>query len=928
MKRQLISALVASALELIALQAASPAQAACLANGATPMTSGPLNPIDGFPEYLTDSNGLSMQRCLDPNLCFFDPIVPSDPFSIQIRSGGEAFYWSATAVLRDAARNTRLTVVMAAETAFLQADPITGAPVDGSQFAFQRLRVVFTAPAAGNYTLVHPYGTETLSVPVASGGRDVFTTIDRGFGPSATFSGPVGPFLVWDSGAPAGFAGDGGAAGAAHAVKGSPCAANFVSLTGRDLQGNPLDLDGLGNATLSTNLFSVQGQIYDGKVQTPLTASRLTYSRAGAVGQIDTFATSTATATVTVQDGPTTPPAALRFPAGVTLASAPSALGGGLDFASTPLTTSVDPLPSHLAVSASDGTSTDPTTLIHPLVDFVKITQADYDPASQTLSVQATSGDQTLRPTLTIREYNRAPGTAISTQAPPASVTVVSTSGGSDTALVRVVAATPPLPPSGLTASNVGATSLTLNWADNASNEAGYEVFRNGVKVASLGANVVSWTDSGLTASTSYNYEVVAINLSGSAGSDALTVSTVALPVAPTIGTATPTGTRTIALTWTDNASDETGYRIERATAATGPFAAVTATAAGATTANDSIGLSTNATYYYRVVTLRGADSSPPSAAVRITTPSAPASPGQPTGTPVSGTQVNLSWADRSSNETAFQVFRRVGTGAYVAVSALLPANTTTYQDRSATPGTTYNYRVDVSGWGGTLQSAASAAVTTPGASTAINLVAVTGLAASLARSPVLTWGDASSNETGYMVRRTPITVNTNGSISTAAPTTFNLPANSTTTTDTPTALNSTVRYEVAALNGTTIGPLASVHTVTTAGGLPTAGRPTLARSLVNGAARVALSWTIPTPTTSVGGYEIQRCAGANCTSYAKLTGPAVNTTGTVDGRTTLGYTDTTTARGTTYSYRVRAVGGAGTGLVGTFGTSRSITTQ
>ena len=325
MKRQLLVTLVASALELYA---GSIAQAACLANGATPIRSGPLNPVDGFPEYVTDSTGLSVQRCLDPAFCFFDPIVQEDPFSVQINSGGEAFYWAATAVLNDASGAGKLTLVMAAETAFLEANPVNEAPIDGSQFPFLRLRLIFKAPAAGNYTLVHPYGTETFTVDVASGGRDVFNTIDAGFAPNSTVNGPVGPFLVWDTGAPTGYVGNGSlTTGVLHKVKGSPCNVNSVTLTGTDLQGNALDLDGNGGNVLSTDLFDVQGQVWDGRAQTPLTPSRLTYSRAaGQLGQIDAFAASTNTATVTVKDGPTIAAGSSRVPTAVTLGHALSAL--------------------------------------------------------------------------------------------------------------------------------------------------------------------------------------------------------------------------------------------------------------------------------------------------------------------------------------------------------------------------------------------------------------------------------------------------------------------------------------------------------------------------------------------------------------------------------------------------------------------------
>ena len=58
----------------------------------------------------------------------------------------------------------------------------------------------------------------------------------------------------------------------------------------------------------------------------------------------------------------------------------------------------------------------------------------------------------------------------------------------------------------------------------------------------------------------------------------------------------------------------------------------------------------------------------------------------------------------------------------------------------------------------------------------------------------------------------------------------------------------------------------------------------------------VDLSWGAATDNVAVSGYHIERCQGAGCTTFAEI--------GTA---TTTNYSDTTTAAGTSYSYRVRA---------------------
>ena len=71
--------------------------------------------------------------------------------------------------------------------------------------------------------------------------------------------------------------------------------------------------------------------------------------------------------------------------------------------------------------------------------------------------------------------------------------------------------------------------------------------------------------------------------------------------------------------------------------------------------------------------------------------------PNAPTGlsaTVLSTTSVRLNWTDASSNETQFEVQRRtLPSGAFAAI-ATTAANAVTYTDATASPGTSYEYRV------------------------------------------------------------------------------------------------------------------------------------------------------------------------------------------------------------------------------------------
>jgi len=71
--------------------------------------------------------------------------------------------------------------------------------------------------------------------------------------------------------------------------------------------------------------------------------------------------------------------------------------------------------------------------------------------------------------------------------------------------------------------------------------------------------------------------------------------------------------------------------------------------------------------------------------------------PNPPSGlvaTLVSGNQINLTWADNSTDETGFKIERKAGAGGTYNQIATVSANTTSYADTSVVPGNTYYYRV------------------------------------------------------------------------------------------------------------------------------------------------------------------------------------------------------------------------------------------
>ncbi len=79
----------------------------------------------------------------------------------------------------------------------------------------------------------------------------------------------------------------------------------------------------------------------------------------------------------------------------------------------------------------------------------------------------------------------------------------------------------PPTAPSALTATAISSSQIDLTWSDNSNNESGFSIERktgaggNYAEVTTVGAGVESYQDTGLAASTTYYYRVLAYNTGG-----------------------------------------------------------------------------------------------------------------------------------------------------------------------------------------------------------------------------------------------------------------------------------------------------------------------------------------------------------------------------------------------------------------------------
>lgn len=162
---------------------------------------------------------------------------------------------------------------------------------------------------------------------------------------------------------------------------------------------------------------------------------------------------------------------------------------------------------------------------------------------------------------------------------------------------------------SNLTATAVSQTGINLNWSDNSSDETGFMIVSevNGLgfnTIATVAANVTSYSNVGLTQNTQYNYKVIAINQAGNSVSSnvgsALTFD--GTPLAATNLVATALSALDIRLTWSDVAANETAYIVQRSLTSGAGFTTIATIPANSTSYSDYEGVNTNTTYFYQVL--------------------------------------------------------------------------------------------------------------------------------------------------------------------------------------------------------------------------------------------------------------------------------------------------------------------------------------
>ena len=313
--------------------------------------------------------------------------------------------------------------------------------------------------------------------------------------------------------------------------------------------------------------------------------------------------------------------------------------------------------------------------------------------------------------------------------------------------------------PGNLTATPTSFSQISLSWQDNSNSpsESGFEVHRSGTGpagtfalVGTPAAQATGYFDAGLTGLTQYCYKVRAYRTTGhkTTFSDFSAVACATtpgapVPAAPSGLTATPYLGYAIRATWTDNSTDENGFRAERGPSAAGPWTTILTLYPNTTVLTDYVAV--EQPECYRVVAFNSYGDSDPSNAACTAVPAAPSV----LHAIVVGTGVDLTWSDNSSVEDGFEV-QRASQGEAFSVVANLDMNTTSYHDEPP-PDNTYTYFVRAKKDGGTSGPAYSeqvvVAISPPSAPA--NLDAMP----SGSNGVAMSWTDL-TNETGFRVER------------------------------------------------------------------------------------------------------------------------------------------------------------------------------
>lgn len=194
-----------------------------------------------------------------------------------------------------------------------------------------------------------------------------------------------------------------------------------------------------------------------------------------------------------------------------------------------------------------------------------------------------------------------------------------------------------PSAPTGLKAMAASSTEINLSWTSTSSNQTGFIIQRapltagpfvsgagSFVTIQTVTGNITSYSDTTVSPSTSYYYQVEATDASGSSAPCASVEATtlappVSPPAAPSNLVATAAAATIINLSWVNNASNAASFKVYRSSNGGSTFTLIAITASNNPTFED-VNLLAGTPYVYRVTSSNTAGDSIPTANTSVTT--------------------------------------------------------------------------------------------------------------------------------------------------------------------------------------------------------------------------------------------------------------------------------------------------------------------
>jgi titin len=265
------------------------------------------------------------------------------------------------------------------------------------------------------------------------------------------------------------------------------------------------------------------------------------------------------------------------------------------------------------------------------------------------------------------------------------------------------------------------ASSIALNWQDNTAAATAYTVERSPdnvnwtVLTSALAANATSYTDSTVG---SWYYRVKATNGTNSSGYSN-TISVATIPAAPSNLNAVGSSTLlAVNLTWTDNATTETAYMVERSGNSGSTWSVLTSTLPANTQSYSDASVAPLTTYSWRVKATNASGSSGYSNTASATSPNGPPPPAAPSNLAATvsgggnGQKIALAWKNNATNAANYVVDRSTDQSTWTRRTSTLAATATSYTDTGLQRTTKYYYRVGAVNASGTSYSNIASATT------------------------------------------------------------------------------------------------------------------------------------------------------------------------------------------------------------------------